>query len=52
LLDNSDFRNLVNQRGETTYTEHYGFDRWRIYSADTSMTQQDGYMTVTGVVVA
>lgn len=51
LLDNSDFTNLVNQRGETTYTTNYGFDRWRIYSADTSMAQGSGYMAVTGIVV-
>lgn len=37
LLDNSDFRNPVNQRGQTSYTgTGYGIDRWRTnYSGDT-----------------
>lgn len=30
LLDNSDFTNPVNQRGETSYTAAYGIDRWRV----------------------
>lgn len=30
LLDNSDFRNPVNQRGGTSYTGSYGIDRWRV----------------------
>ena len=30
LLDNSDFRNPVNQRGQTSYTDAtYGIDRWK-----------------------
>lgn len=30
LLDNSDFRNPVNQRGKTSYTDAtYGIDRWK-----------------------
>ena len=28
LLDNSDFRNPVNQRGQTSYADKYGIDRW------------------------
>lgn len=48
LLDNSDFRNPVNQRGQTTYTSDYGFDRWRIYSESASMVKKDGYITITG----
>lgn len=31
LLDNSYFRNLVNQRGQTEYTEGYTIDRWTIW---------------------
>ena len=34
LLDNSDFRNPVNQRGVTSYTEYtskYTIDRWKTY---------------------
>ncbi len=31
LLDNGDFRNPVNQRGQTSYTgNRYGIDRWRV----------------------
>lgn len=48
LLDNSDFRNPVNQRGLTSYTSDYGIDRWRIYAQNTSMVKADGYLTVTG----
>lgn len=29
-LDNSDFTNPVNQRGETSYTAAHGIDRWRV----------------------
>ncbi len=36
LLDNSNFLNPVNQRGQTNYTgSGYTIDRWRIYSAAT-----------------
>ena len=32
LLDNSDFKNLVNQRGQTSYTSSgYAIDRWQIF---------------------
>ena len=31
LLDNGDFRNPVNQRGQTSYTgSRYGIDRWKV----------------------
>lgn len=31
LLDNGDFRNPVNQRGQTSYTgNRYGIDRWKV----------------------
>lgn len=38
LLDNSDFRNPVNQRGQTSYTEIWGYtiDRWYLSSGDSS----------------
>ena len=48
LLDNSDFRNPVNQRDKDTYSSYYGIDRWRIYSSDTSMEKKDGYIRITG----
>ena len=39
LLDNSDFRNPVNQRGNTTYAGNmYTIDRWRLWSADGAIT--------------
>ena len=45
LLDNSDFRNPVNQRGKTNYTGGgYTIDRWMM--SDGSMTVNDGYITV------
>lgn len=34
LLDNSDFTNPVNQRGNTTYTGVYGIDRWRTWGEE------------------
>ena len=38
LLDNSDFRNPVNQRGQSSYTEYWGYtiDRWYLSSGDSS----------------
>ena len=46
LLDNSDFRNPVNQRGQTSYSGYgYTIDRWIM--SDGSMTVNDGYITVT-----
>ena len=45
LLDNSDFRNPVNQRGKTSYTDNdYTIDRWSIWSAnaDSSLTLVEG----------
>lgn len=47
LLDNSDFRNPVNQRGKTSYTGEYGIDRWRVWNRDT-MTVNRGYITANG----
>lgn len=45
LLDNSDFRNPVNQRGETSYTGGYGIDRWRMRDSG-KMTLADYGLTV------
>lgn len=43
LLDNSDFRNPVNQRGQTSYNASgYTIDRWRLWSAEHSVTVVDG----------
>ena len=39
LLDNSDFRNPVNQRGATTYTGSlYTIDRWRTWGSSSTVT--------------
>lgn len=43
LLDNSDFRNLVNQRGQTTYTSAgYTIDRWKTIGAGTVTPSANG----------
>lgn len=48
LLDNSDFRNPVNQRGKTSYTAAgYTIDRWNINSNISSMGVKNGYIAVT-----
>ena len=45
LLDNSDFRNPVNQRGATTYTGSlYTIDRWRTWDNGT-VTINNGYIS-------
>ena len=45
LLDNSDFRNPVNQRGQTSYTgAGYTIDRWENNSAACKLTVEDGYI--------
>lgn len=44
LLDNSDFRNPVNQRGQSSYTGiQYTIDRWRTWS-NGNVTVGDGYI--------
>ena len=51
LLDNSDFRNPVNQRGKTSYnTEGYTIDRWYFYNpnGDGTVTINNGYISLTG----
>lgn len=51
LLINSDFRNPVNQRGQTTYTEgteRYGVDRWLLYNSTREVVNSKS-ITVTNV---
>ena len=46
LLDNGDFSNPVNQRGETNYTGNtYTIDRWRIWE-DTTLGVGDGFVSI------
>ena len=48
LLDNSNFLQPVNQRGETSYTGNkYSIDRWRAYHASTTHT-----VTASGLAVS
>lgn len=49
LLDNSDFRDPVNQRGQASYTDECGIDRWRVWNSD-MLTVNSGYITVNGSV--
>lgn len=42
LLDNSDFTNPVNQRGQTSYTTGYTIDRWTVQSTATTILTVDG----------
>ena len=46
LLDNSDFSNPVNQRGQTSYTNGYTIDRW-FNQSNGSVSIGDGYLTFT-----
>lgn len=52
LLDNSDFRNPVNQRGKTSYSLSawggYCIDRWSAYAVDTNVTIGSGGLTLSG----
>ena len=52
LLDNSDFRNLVNQRGKTSYSLSawggYCIDRWEGYAASGTVTIDSGGLTLSG----
>lgn len=47
LLDNWDFRNPVNQRGETEYTAStswkYSIDRWRMFNTSVSILNESTY---------
>lgn len=45
LMDNSDFNNTVNQRGNQSYTEvGYTIDRWFSYAKGLTVKLQDGYL--------
>ena len=47
LLDNSDFRNPVNQRGANRLTAvGYFIDRWTTEESNTSLSLGDGYLTI------
>ena len=49
LLDNSDFRNPVNQRGQTTYTtDGYTIDRWCLWveSGNLNFAVNNGYISL------
>lgn len=47
LLDNSDFRNPVNQRGATSYSGiTYTIDRWRSWDSNNITTLNDGSISV------
>ena len=52
ILDNSDFRNPVNQRGKTSYSLSawggYCIDRWRAGKKATTITVNDGGCTLSG----
>lgn len=53
LLDNSDFRNPVNQRGKSSYSLRawggYFIDRWRAGTVDTTFSiHSGGYCSMTG----
>ena len=53
LLDNSDFRNPVNQRGQTSYSGAvYGIDRWLGNSANSVVTITENGITATGSYMA
>lgn len=49
LLDNSDFTNPVNQRGQTSYSgaSQYTIDRWRTWTDSATITVVDGGISVT-----
>ena len=49
LLDNSDFRNPVNQRGQISYSTggRCSIDRWVVSANVNMMTVNNGYITVT-----
>lgn len=47
LLDNSDFRNPVNQRGQSSYNGiTYTIDRWRSWDSNNITTVNDGNISV------
>lgn len=46
LLDNSDFTNPVNQRGQTSYNNGYTIDRWTSSNANLNVIVGDGKITL------
>lgn len=46
LLDNSDFTNPVNQRGQTSYSGGYGIDRWKQWSNSHTTTINDNSISI------
>lgn len=47
LLDNSDFRRPVNQRGQSSYSgNQYTIDRWRTYSSSAQIIVGSGFVTI------
>lgn len=49
ILINGDFRNPINQRMQTVYnTNGYSIDRWLLWNANTTLTVDNGYCTLTG----
>lgn len=49
LLDNSDFRNPVNQRGQGSYSgSGYGIDRWRLWDDYATITVNAASITISG----
>ena len=47
LLDNSDFRNPVNQRGKNSYAVMgYAIDRWALQNQDGTVFVQNGYLSL------
>ena len=51
ILHNWDFRNPVNQRGQTTYTVGGIIDRWvQLVSGSSGITLNDGYITLSHIV--
>ena len=49
LLDNSNFLNPVNQRGQTSYTGvGYTIDRWRFWQSSCSLILTDSGITING----
>ena len=52
LLDNSDFRNHVNQRDSLTYSgSAYTIDRWRSWDANSVINVNNGYLSHTADLV-
>lgn len=51
LLDNSDFRIVINQRGKASYTgSGYTIDRWRTWNSAYSVQVSTGWIAVTGAI--